>query len=361
MLLGNVEGRAGPLGPFHPVVARHPERVFAPHRCRGGVGGVHEVDQRCDVQLEPRPQALVDVINEKGNRHVAVTGISDDFLQLKQEKFDVMATNWSVAAVGALLAVLALALSLFALRRLLIALYHPPPVVADFFPLVLIALLPAFKGYSNFVYDYPQLLLFTMGILFIVEQRWRGYYIILVLTLLNKETAVLLPVLFAVTQFDAMERGRLVRHIAAQGVIAAVVLGSLVWMFHDNPGETTEFHLSRNIAYLMDYRNYFCLEAFDECPLAPSGLRIWLPVGLNLPLWLLIGAFVGVGWRDAPTVMKRSLPVILVPLVLLQLFFGFVDEIRVLYEALPVLIALMYAAAARVWRIAPDAPPAPPA
>jgi len=224
--------------------------------------------------------------------------------------------------------------------------FDPPPLAADLFPLVLILMLPAFMGYSVFIYDYPVLLLFAAALLFIAQKRWRPYYAVYVLALLNKETAALLPVVFAVTQYDSMSRRNLARHVAAQIAIAVLVLGGLWWVFHDNPGAVTEFHLRRNLAWLADPRNYAVFIELGPSPLAPRGLPVWVPVGLNLPFIALVGALVAAGWRFAPALLRRSLPAILLPILPLQLLFGFVDETRVWYEALPVVVALLYVSAA---------------
>jgi len=295
------------------------------------------------------PNSVRGWINQKANRRVNRSGIRADFLAEKQEMFGVMSTNWSIAAVGAFYIVLSLAGTLFVLRRLLVVLYYPPSMVADVFPLLLIAMLPVFRAHSNFIYDYPGLLLFALATLCIVTKQWRAYGVTYVLALLNKETAVLLPLVFAVTQYDVMERKRLVKNIAAQVATAVVVLGSLAWMFHNNPGEVAEVHPSRNVAFLTDIRNFFRFDSLGPSLLAPGGLPVRMPVGLNLPYWLVVAGCIVPGWRSAPPVLRRSLLALLVPLVLLQFFFGFVDEVRDLYEAMPVIIALMYASANRVW------------
>lgn len=256
-----------------------------------------------------------------------------------------MSGYWSVVAVSAVFMVLSLAGALFVLRRLLQVLFAPPPLAADLFPLVLIAMLPAFMSYSVFIYDYAVILLFAAAILSVVQERWRAYYVIYTLALLNKETAVLLPVVFLATQYDAMARPRLARHLVVQLALAVVVLGWLWWMFRGNDGESIELHLRRNLAFLGHAHNYFRFEKLGPSPLAPAGLPLRVPLGLNLPFILVVSGLIAAAWHRAPAVLRRSLAAMFVPIVVMQLCFGLVDEVRVWYEAMPVVVALLYVSA----------------
>ena len=49
-----------------------------------------------------------------------------------------------------------------------------------------------------YLYDFPQLLLFTLGLGFLYQRKWAWFYAVYVLACLNKETSVLLGVVFAV-------------------------------------------------------------------------------------------------------------------------------------------------------------------
>jgi len=258
----------------------------------------------------------------------------------KPGRFEAMRGYWSIVAVAFGFNILMLFCFFLALRRFIGALYAPPPLAEDWLPLSAILFLPLYWGYSVFVYDYAALFLFTLGLSLLAERKMLWFYILLPIALLNKEPAVLLPLVFAATFFGKNDARKYTRHLILQGAICAVVLGTLVFIFRNNPGRVAEWHLARNIAFATDISTYFQFAAIGPCPLFPRGLPFIWPLGPNVIFWLPVLGLIALGWKKAPRFLKKMLPTIIIPLALLIFFLGYIDEIRASLEALPVIIAL---------------------
>jgi len=298
------------------------------------------------------PRSIKDSINSRAENYIGTSGIRESYDEPESEqRFDTMEGKWSIAIVAIAFIVLSLFGFLFALRKALIIFYHPPPLIADFFPLLVLVFLPVFANFSNFIYDYANLFLFTICLIFMFGEKWLLYYIFLCLAVLNKETAILLPAVFAVYYLGRMEKKRYLTHVILQFAVGIGLIGILILIFRNNPGGVAEFHIGYNLIYLSDIKNLFLFEPFRTCPLAPGGLKVYRPVGCNLPFWGIIIAFVAFGWRKSPRFIRIALPVVAIPLLAAMPFFGLVNEIRAVYEALPLILLLLYSTADRIWQI----------
>jgi hypothetical protein len=182
----------------------------------------------------------------------------------------------------------------------------------------LIGLPPLFRHVS-YLYDPATLFLFTLALCFMVWRRQRAFLLAFLLCCLNKETAVLLIPLFGLTgrDQDTSPRrywGTLLGLIVAYGVIRV----ALVYAFRGNPGTIVEFYPTRNLGLLT------------------TG---WTFTGLTVVL-----GFVGLTffrWSEKPAFLKTALAVVLLPLLALALFLGYVEELRGYYEAYPIVFGLI--------------------
>jgi hypothetical protein len=73
-------------------------------------------------------------------------------------------------------------------------------------------------------------------VLWIFERNWIPYYAAFPFATLNRETTALLIVTFALTQFGALRRVALARHLAAQVALWFAIKALLHVAFADNPG-----------------------------------------------------------------------------------------------------------------------------
>ncbi len=220
----------------------------------------------------------------------------------------------------------------FALRRLFLALYDAPRRAAVA-PLGATLLLPAFffdRG-THYLYDFSSLLLFTLALVFLALDRFGPYYVVFVLGTLNKETMILAPLVFLAVNRDRLSRQELFRHSVAQLAVFGAIRLVLAGIFASNPGGPIELHLVKNLRLMGEAPNPWSL-----LMLASVAILVFAQLG------------------EKPALLRRAL-IVLPPLVASYLFLGIYGEIRVFYEAYPILFLLAFENAVVVFggRLAP--------
>lgn len=224
----------------------------------------------------------------------------------------------------------------FLLRNLASRFFPIPEWVANVVPIIGLLIVPAFFRYNNHIYDAGTLLSFTAALTCLVAGRTGWYYLCFTLASVNKETAILLPVIYILFHAGSMPKRRLALHAAGQVALWASVKAIVTFIYRGNPGSFVEFHLiDRTATYFRHPDRLLGFVAF---------------VGL----WTLL---LIPGWRRAPRFLRLGLAATLVPLVALSLVFGFLDETRGYYEALPFLTLLLAPALADALGAGRDNPP----
>ena len=173
-------------------------------------------------------------------------------------------------------------------------------------------------GYQNFVYDFPQLALFALGLALLGRDRLRGFYVLYPIGMLNKETFVLMTLVFVFTRWRRLPFGVLMRHVLAQFAIAIAIVAALHYVYRNEPGGTLEFHLRYNLDYHPSARQLLhdaIYGGFWALALLSARRRPFLG-GLALVLGGLLGAA--------------------------TLFFGYIGEYRDYYEVYPILFLLAF-------------------
>ncbi|MFI5183054.1 MAG: hypothetical protein ACHQNV_01550 [Vicinamibacteria bacterium] len=207
----------------------------------------------------------------------------------------------------------------FALRRLSAALYDAPAAAAVA-GLLATLLLPCFffdRG-THYLYDFATLLLSTLALTFLAEGQLGRYYGVFVLGAFNKETMALMVLVFALVALERSQRRLVLAHVVAQVAIVGCVQWGLGRIFAGNPGGPLEWHLVKNMRLMMT-----------------------IP---GLPSLLLLAASVVLVFarlQDKPLLLRRAL-VVLPPLLVSYLCLGIYGEIRIFYEAYPVLFLLAF-------------------
>ena len=72
-------------------------------------------------------------------------------------------------------------------------------------------------------------------------EKWLLYYIFLCLAVLNKETAILLPAVFAVYYLGRMEKKRYLTHVILQFAVGIGLIGILILIFRIFLAQKTAF------------------------------------------------------------------------------------------------------------------------
>ncbi len=234
-------------------------------------------------------------------------------------------TEYLIASV---LMYLSLAGFFFALKYLLKGLYELPQVFVDVLSLAALGALPLFFSYYSYIYDPPLLFLFTLSLGLMLRQKWIAYLILFFLTTINKETSILLTLVFAIHYFHRIEPKKYWQILASQVFIFLFVRGGIAWAFRDNPGVFLEYHL-------LDHN----LELFHQTPSL---------AGIAIALTLLFLVFFR--WKEKPAFARWGFWLVLLVLLITTLFFGFLDEYRDYYEAYPLAILLIaHSLASLLW------------
>ncbi len=192
-----------------------------------------------------------------------------------------------------------------------------------------LALVPIHFGYQNYLYDFPSLALFTLGLLLLARDDLFLYALLWPIGILDKETYLVLLFVFLLRYRRVMPRGRLLGLAAAQVAIAAALWLVLGHPYRATPGGAVEFHLGRNLTHLPDARQLL------------HDVVYW-------GAWV-VGLFF---WREKRPLVADALAVLL-PLLVTTLFLGFMGEYRDFYEAWPLLALLLAHTVLRILRRRP--------
>ncbi len=236
-------------------------------------------------------------------------------------------------ALEFLLALVCLAVALvgfrYALFHLINAVYVVSPRFAAYAASVALVFLPVFFRYYSHIYDFPNLALFTLGLVAMVRRRWSVYFIALFLAAVNKETSILLILIFAVYYRlrPLSPRRHYLLLLGAQLGLYVLIRGALSLHFAGNPGTFLEFHL-------LDHN-----------------LQILLPFSIaDAAAWLFVGLLLGIQWNKKPLLPRVGL-LVLVVLCAMAVFFGYFDELRMYYEVFPSVCLLLCHSFAVVWQV----------
>jgi hypothetical protein len=202
-------------------------------------------------------------------------------------------------------------------------------------PTILVRTDHVFETRANFIapYDMTALLFICAGLLAIHDRRWRAYYLLLPIAMLNRETAGILVLVFAAVMSGQMPRRAWALHLGAQIAAVTAIKLLLIMIFARNGGSAATFagldrfgneglRLSENLSFLA------------SAAAAPLFGFLWLP-------W----ALAWVRTRDA-FVCRASLAI--PPFLAAMLVAGNFYEFRIFTEILP-LITLIIATGLPEW------------
>ena len=88
----------------------------------------------------------------------------------------------------------------YVFRKLFDEVYSSQVWFKNLISIILLFAIPAMfqPNYSNYVYDFPALFLFTFGLLLLHQRKWNYFLILFLISCFNKETTILLTLFFAI-------------------------------------------------------------------------------------------------------------------------------------------------------------------
>jgi len=165
------------------------------------------------------------------------------------------------------------------------------------------------------IYDLPTAIFFALGLGLMARGKWREYFTVFFLGCLNRETMILLTLVFAVYFFRRMQTRTWLFGICAQALIFVDVRVMVMRLFANSPGSVLWFRPLENV------------EKFAAQP--------WLSVlhwgGFALVLWLCLR-----NWNRKPLLLRTAFAVLMPILLVLYVFLGNAFELRVFAEVFPV-------------------------
>lgn len=264
----------------------------------------------------PVPEQLRSSISRKIEENVSLRKL---FLKLKWEKE--YAVEYSFAMILMFFSLWGFSI---AVKYFFSLFFKTSDWFAGSVSILALAGLPPMFQYTSFLYDFPLLLFYTLGLIFIYKQDWKTFLIIFLIGCFNKETTILLTLIFYIFYRNKLQKDLFVKLLIAQLGIFIIAKVLLYAAFINNPGTFVEFHLvDHNLRLLTGYK---------------------LPFVVSILGMIL---FVFYKWNEKPLFLKHSL-IPLIPLFILTLFLGYVDELRDYYEVYPVIILLTSYSIARI-------------
>jgi hypothetical protein len=183
-------------------------------------------------------------------------------------------------------------------------------------PVLMVGSLSFFWGFGNF-YDLPLLFLFALGLYLMLRRRWPLYILVFGFATLNKETSILLFLVFAAYYFRRLARPSFVRLSIWQLGPFAILQGLVRWAFRGNSGSGVEWHLGDQLARATEILG------------SPAYTLAWLGAVAVLAFMIYRG------WPRKPELMRRALWILPV-LVGSAAFLSSPLELRSLLELFPV-------------------------
>lgn len=208
---------------------------------------------------------------------------------------------------------------LFVGRELIRSFYDYPSYIGDLAPLGHVVLLPLFFTITNYLYDPAVLFFSATALLMINKRRHFLFFLLFILASFNKETSILLIVIFWLKEYKKMPFWPLCGWLTALGAVAITVKTLIFYLFHDNLGSFVEFHWQRNI-------NVITLHA-ERLPY----FHIF---------FILYTFLVSYGWFSKPAFLRNVILFLFPVLFVSGMISGWIDEIRIFLDMYPTLFLL---------------------
>jgi hypothetical protein len=253
------------------------------------------------------------ILPEQIQTEISNTVANTEWLKVGFSKFKwetEFSTEYFIACFFMLASLIAFA---FAFRYLMRTIFSSPDWFSNLFTIVVLLGLPATFQYYSYLYDFSTLFLFTLGLILMYKQKWNLYLLLYFFACINKETTILLTMIFGIYFFskEKIDRKIYTKLIVYQLLIFLIIKTSLYFIFINNAGGFVEFHFfDYNVRILSQY----------------SLTTFAVIAGLLMLLFYK--------WNEKPKFLRTSIWAA-VPLLVLSLFLGVIDELRDYYEVYP--------------------------
>jgi hypothetical protein len=200
-----------------------------------------------------------------------------------------------------------------------------PRAQAAITPLLGLLMLPPFFR-QGYIYDLPQLALFSACLYLMFRQKWGLYFLLFALLCLNKETSIIILFVYLATYVDKHASRSLfivsLLHLFIYGTIRLL----LEQVFQNNHGVSMQIHIIDQVKVFLEIWNFGALSQ------------------LIAALFIITYK-----WENKSVFLRRSL-ILAAPLTLLFMVGGSPGEYRVFYEVVYVVTLLTFHSITAAWQ-----------
>jgi len=176
-------------------------------------------------------------------------------------------------------------------------------------------------------YDFTAILLFTVGLYYIMNRNTTAFFIFFVIAIINKETAGYLIFAYMLFNYKELFTKRVILNTAILGAIFIGYKLLLGYIFRSNPGDSFEIGYYENIRIVNElFSNKTLLK---NLALNFGGLYIFT-----------ILLFITGLWRKYPDKRKVFMNLAIVPYYIFGIFITYITEVRVYTELIPMITVL---------------------
>lgn len=176
-------------------------------------------------------------------------------------------------------------------------------------------------------YDFTSILIFIVGLYFIVKRKFNAFLVLLVIGIFNKETSGYLIPAYLLFNYRTL----FTRKIISRGFILIIIYIAvkvlLAYIFRNNPGDNVE------ICY---YENIRIIKTFMTNKIYLKHLALNFGV-LYIFVFLL---FLTGRWKKYPSRRHLFINLAFLPNIVLGYFVTYYDEVRVYAEFIPLVTTL---------------------
>ena len=193
--------------------------------------------------------------------------------------------------------------------------------LAPFLPVGFALLLPLSYLHGGFFYDFSELFFLAALLLAAFKGGYVWWIALLPLAVLNKETALLVPLLYAPLLLSNCRSGPKRVAVLFSLFLASSLFWSIGQEYAARPGGNVQWHLAGNLDFWTQAGNYF-LWSDLYAPLIP------VPRGFNLLLTAAFAGLLSLRWRSRPPILRQLFWAGLIVNLPLFVLFTYRDEIR---------------------------------
>jgi hypothetical protein len=176
-------------------------------------------------------------------------------------------------------------------------------------------------------YDFLSILLFTLGLYYIINEKFTALLILFVIALFNKETIGYLVAAYLLFNYKNIFKWKIIRNAGLMVLCYIIIKAALAYIFRNNIGD--------NVQLCMDENNNVIKTVFTNRVIFK---QVFLNFGgLYVFVFLL---FLSGRWKKLPSRRKLFLCLAFLPNIFLGYFVTYFNEVRVYSEFIPLITTL---------------------